>query len=150
MPYQMIYSSASTTPMQSEDLDDLLAQAQQKNAAAGITGALVYVDGCFLQVLEGPEEPVQRLMDRIRRDPRHETVTVLQAQHIEAAAFRNWTMAHVGATAGEVAAWAGLSPRTELPETLAELGRDRQRAMQALDGILQVLVRKPAPAAGPQ
>ncbi|RZL31850.1 MAG: BLUF domain-containing protein, partial [Rubrivivax sp.] len=85
MPYQMIYSSASTTPMQSEDLDDLLAQAQQKNAAAGITGALVYVDGCFLQVLEGPEEPVQRLMDRIRRDPRHETVTVLQAQHIEAA-----------------------------------------------------------------
>ncbi|KQW42013.1 MULTISPECIES: BLUF domain-containing protein [unclassified Roseateles] len=146
MPYQVIYSSASTTPMQSEDLDALLAQAQRKNAAAGITGALVYVDGCFLQVLEGPAGPVQTLMDRIRRDPRHETVTVLQAHEIGAAAFPDWTMAHVGATAAEVAAWAGLSARTELPDTLAEMGRDRQRAMQALDGILRVLVRTPPPA----
>jgi hypothetical protein len=140
MPYQLIYSSVSSTPMQQEDLGDILEKAQLNNARSGITGALVYVDGYFLQVLEGEEEAVQGLMERISVDLRHETITVLQAQAVDTAAFANWKMAYVSATSAEVAQWAGLGARTELPETLEALRLDRQRVVQVSKSILAVLM----------
>ncbi|WP_422016113.1 BLUF domain-containing protein [Roseateles sp.] len=145
MPYQVIYSSASTTPLQQEDLEDILNQARSNNARSGITGALAYVDGCFLQVLEGQAEAVQALMARIATDLRHETLTVLQAGEIAAPAFPDWQMACVSATAAQVAVWAGLSARTELPETLEALRRDREKTMQVSKSILAMLMGEAAP-----
>ena len=142
MPYQVIYSSASSTPLQQEDLEDILTQARSNNARAGITGALAYVDGCFLQVLEGEAAAVQRLMARIATDLRHETVTVLQAGEIAAPAFPDWQMAYVSATSAQVAEWAGLSARTELPETLAALQQDRDKTMRVSRSILAVLINE--------
>lgn len=140
MPYQVIYSSVASTPMQQEDLEDILERAQVNNARAGITGALVYVDGCFLQVLEGDAEAVQGLMKRIAVDLRHESVAVLQAQTVDAPAFENWKMAYVSATSAEVAQWAGLSARTELPATLESLRLDRRKAVLLSSGILRALM----------
>jgi len=147
MPYQVIYSSAATTPLQQEDLHDLLTQARRSNARSGITGALVYVDGCFLQVLEGQAAAVQALMARIAADLRHETLTVLQAGEIAAPAFPDWQMACVSATAAQVAVWAGLSARTELPETLDALRRDREKTMQLSRRILAAWLAEAAPHA---
>jgi Sensors of blue-light using FAD len=141
MPYQVIYSSVASTPMQQEDLEDILERAQVNNARTGITGALVYVDGCFLQVLEGDAKTVRGLMERICADLRHETVAVLQAQTVDEAAFANWKMAYVSATAAEVAQWAGLSARTELPETMESLRLDRRKAMQVSNSIVKILMR---------
>lgn len=148
MPYQVIYSSASSTPMQREDLEDILERAQASNAASGITGALVYVDECFLQVLEGSAEAVQTLMAKISTDLRHETVTVLQAQAVPARCFADWQMAYVSATAAQVAEWAGLNVRTDLPDTLDSMRVDRERALQAMDGILAVLMQQRASRTG--
>ena len=136
--------------MQQGDLEEILEQAQCNNAASGITGALVYVDDCFLQVLEGQAEAVLRLMDRISADLRHETVTVLQAQEVSAAAFLDWRMAYVSATSAQVAQWAGLTARTEFPETLEEIRLDRQKAMQVLNSILYVLMHEQIPHAKAQ
>jgi hypothetical protein len=140
MPYQVIYSSASSTPLQQEDLEGILTQARSKNARAGITGALAYVDGFFLQVLEGEAAAVQQLMARIATDLRHETVIVLRSGEIAAPAFPDWQMAYVSATASQVAEWAGLSAKTELPETLAALQQDREKTMQVSKSILAVLM----------
>jgi len=140
MPYQIIYSSVGSTPMQLEDLEDLLEQAQCRNARKGITGALVYVDGHFLQVLEGEREGVQKLMARISGDLRHETVTVLQEGEISTAAFSDWNMAYVSATPEQVAEWAGLSGTTELPEVLKDMHQDREMAEKVARRILAVLV----------
>ena len=140
MPYQVIYSSVSSTPMQQEDLEDILERAQLNNARSGITGALVYVDGSFVQVLEGEAEAVHRLMQRICTDLRHEAVTVLQAQAVAMAVFADWRMAYVSATSAQVAQWAGLGARAELPETLENMRLDRQKALQVLNCILHVLM----------
>ena len=59
MTYQIIYSSESSTPMQADDLEYLLAHARRHNAAKEITGALVYADGVFLQILEGDSASVR-------------------------------------------------------------------------------------------
>ena len=140
MTYQIIYSSASSTPMEQEALDDLLAHAQRGNDQKGITGALVYVDGFFLQILEGEQAGVQRLMQRIAGDVRHETVTVLQEGEITSAAFSDWKMAFVSATPQQVAEWAGLSAHTRLPDVLRDMREDRQMAAQVAKRILTVLL----------
>lgn len=139
MTYQIIYSSESATPLQQDDLEEILEQAQIGNAAKGITGALVYADGVFLQILEGDRVKVQDLMARIFRDVRHETVTVLREGEVPAAVFGSWTMAYVSATAEQVAKWAGFSTATQTPESLAEFGQDAHRTAQFVQSILAVL-----------
>ena len=140
MTYQTIYFSAASTPMQVEELEDILEQAQSNNSSNGITGALVYIDGSFLQILEGEKARVQTLMQKISKDFRHETVTVLQEGEIAAAAFSEWKMAYVSATPEQVARWAGLSGTTQLPEVWQDIRQDPSKATQLANSILSVLV----------
>ena len=144
MTYRTLYSSVSSTPMQADELEDILEQAQGHNAGNAITGALVYVDGFFLQVLEGEKDAVQTLMHKICGDLRHESVTVLQEGEVAAAAFSDWTMAYVSATPEEVARWAGLSGTTQLPQVWDDIHQDPQRAAQLVKSILAVLVGGPS------
>lgn len=139
MPYRLIYSSVSSTPMQRDELDDLLEAAQGHNEVEGITGALVYVDGHFLQVLEGERATVEDLMRRIAKDLRHETVAVLQAGEVPAAAFPDWHMAYVSATAEQVSQWAGLGSTRRLPEVWDSLRHNAESTARVTEQILAIL-----------
>ena len=139
MPYQVIYSSESASPMQMDDLEGILESARESNAKAGITGALVYVDGFFLQILEGEAKAVETLMARITKDVRHETVTVLKQGEITASVFSDWRMAYVSATAEQVAKWAGLSGTSAVHDILADMHSDPMRVTQVAEGILSIL-----------
>lgn len=88
----LIYVSAATRLLNEEQLAVLLAQAREKNARLGVTGLLLYKDGDFMQVLEGEAEVVDRLMETIRRDPRHHDVIRILEQPIEKRSFGDWTM----------------------------------------------------------
>lgn len=148
MTYQIIYCSKSTTPMQLDDLEDLLEHAQSSNAAKGITGALVYVDGVFLQVLEGDKGSVADLMATIARDLRHDTVTVLREGEIPCAIFGDWNMAYVSATSEQVAQWAGFSGASAIPEILTVIREDPNQAAQMAQGILRLLESEKAVRTG--
>lgn len=143
MPYQIIYSSSSTTPMQTDDLEDILESARESNAEAGISGALVYVDGFFLQILEGDAEALLQLMRRISSDVRHEKVTVLRQAEVPAAMFSDWTMAYVSATAEQVAAWAGLSGTTAAADTMADIHGNAFKVVRVAEQIFSVLSLEP-------
>jgi len=125
--------------MQLDDLEDILEHARIWNAAKGITGALVYADGAFLQILEGDRAEVQELMIKILGDLRHETVTVLRECEIPCAVFGSWQMAYVSATAEQVAAWAGLSVTAGSAEVMNSSGQDPHRAEQFAQSILSLL-----------
>lgn len=133
--------------MQTDDLDDMLHQARTNNAARGVTGALIYVDGVFLQILEGERATLQGLMARISKDVRHETVTVLKEGDVPFASFADWTMAYVSATAAQVARWAGLSATAAMPDTLNDLHNDAQRTAQLAGSILKALIPGADPSA---
>jgi hypothetical protein len=57
-----------------DDLEADLGQIQQasnrNNVAAGITGALLYDRGRFVQVVEGPHDAIGMLLGRLQSDPR--------------------------------------------------------------------------------
>lgn len=143
MVYQIIYSSESSTPMQWEDLEEILERARSSNFRKGITGALLYVDGVFLQILEGERACLQELMERIFKDVRHEKVTILKAGEVDTAAFADWKMAYVSATTEQVAKWAGLGGTTALPSIVNEMRQDPQRVAQLAQSVVTILVAAP-------
>ena len=128
--------------MRMNDLEDILEHARSNNAKKGITGALVYVDGVFLQILEGDTEVVKELMTKISRDVRHETVTVLKQGEIPAPTFSDWRMAYISATAEQVAKWAGLSGTTAVPDIMSGMRNDPLKATQVAQSILSVLANE--------
>lgn len=78
-----------------EEIDAMLAVARIRNAHLRITGALVFNDGCFAQILEGETEDVEWLFRRIAQDRRHCNVTLLQRAVVTERAFPEWAMHYV-------------------------------------------------------
>ena len=126
--------------MQTDELEEILVNARRSNGAKGITGALVYAEGLFLQILEGDRIRVDELMAKIRRDVRHETVIVLREGEIPSAMFGSWKMAYVGATPRQVATWAGLGVATGTTERVTEMDENQQRSAQFAQDILSLLL----------
>jgi hypothetical protein len=54
----------------------IIRAAHGHNAAAGITGGLVFLDGWFAQALEGPPAALAATLARIAGDPRHREVSL--------------------------------------------------------------------------
>ncbi len=103
---QIIYASASAEEMSGPALADILASARRKNEARNISGMLVYHRGSFLQVLEGPEDAVNALFEKIQQDPRHGEINVLFHDKIPAKEFEDWSMGYID-TSGEAATAEG-------------------------------------------
>jgi len=98
MTYQIMYSSQAAEPMTAAALEKILTDARAGNAARNVTGALIYVDGVFFQILEGDKAVVHELMANIARDSRHQSVTVFHEAEVEARAFESWRMAYLSPT----------------------------------------------------
>lgn len=139
MPYQMMYSSQATKPMAVTDLEAILEDARAGNATRNVTGALVYVDGVFFQLIEGEEPVVRKLMASIASDTRHGDVKVFYEAEVEARAFESWRMAYVSATAEQLAQWAGLAGTATLGELQEVVDREPQRVPRILVNVLKVL-----------
>lgn len=89
---QLLYSSRSKQDFSPADLDELVKCASENNARLGITGALVYIDGTFVQALEGPHGKVTTLYDRILADERHDDMLLVRIRRIRAREFPDWGM----------------------------------------------------------
>ena len=93
--YQIVYISAQTVEFDDAALRELLAVARKNNHAAGISGMLLYHDGSFIQVLEGDQDTVERLFDKIDLDKRHTNTTVIFRGHAEERTFDEWAMGYL-------------------------------------------------------
>lgn len=90
--HRIIYFSSATHFFNLEELDSLLLKSRMKNAANGITGLLIYIDGDFIQILEGEKEKVQNLFNLIKLDKKHSTVISVFDQQVPGRMFENWAM----------------------------------------------------------
>ncbi len=98
--HRVLYCSRNLIPGTPEavaaDVRRILAVSRRNNARDGITGGLLFSEGCFAQVLEGPLDAVEGAFERIQCDERHSDVTVLQSGPIAARDFPDWSMAFAG------------------------------------------------------
>ena len=92
--YSLAYTSRAAPDMASRATRMALHDfARARNAQSNLTGLLIYVEGQFVQVLEGPKASVSALFQNIVRDVRHEEVRLICECEIGARAFGNWSMA---------------------------------------------------------
>lgn len=93
--YRLIYRSEESITAEhsaSEELQRLKATSAYRNALNGVTGALLYRPGRFLQILEGPRQQLELTFERICRDRRHRKLALLEFAAVDHRRFGQWAM----------------------------------------------------------
>ena len=75
--HAIAYASEARADLQTTDLDRLLADATAFNRVAGVTGVLMFDGSRFLQYLEGPEDGIDSVYQRIANARSHGQLKVL-------------------------------------------------------------------------
>lgn len=70
----------------------ILVVARRCNERDGITGALICRGDLYLQLLEGPQYPVEAAYLAIKRDRRHVDVRLLSRRTVTERLFPDWAM----------------------------------------------------------
>ncbi len=94
--WKISYISVASAPdkIAEADVRKICAFAGPHNARSGITGILTYHAGRFAQIIEGAEDDLRKLMERIAADPRHHNLTITMDRAIDARQFDEWSMAY--------------------------------------------------------
>lgn len=90
--FHLLYTSHATTPFLESDLIDLLKRSRAFNLENHITGMLLYLEGKFMQVLEGDKQIVISLYDKIKKDSAHTRVTTVIEGDSPTRVFKDWSM----------------------------------------------------------
>jgi hypothetical protein len=116
---QLIYSSVSTaiSGRAADDIPGIVRQAVARNGLEGVTGLLYCENDQFLQAVEGPEDSIADLLERLENDSRHRDLRVLVDRPMDEREFGDWTMIY----------------------------RDRRESIDAFDERLRVLLAGVSP-----
>jgi hypothetical protein len=92
------YVSRSCIPTCRADavLSDIIAKSVERNAAAGITGALICAGAHLAQLIEGPPVAVRALRARLEADDRHEALVAVSLAPSVRRRFEGWALAYSG------------------------------------------------------
>ncbi len=77
-------------------ISQIVADAQIRNSKLELTGALLFTNTYFAQILEGPPESIEQLMSSIEDDSRHTNIVIVDHAPIETRRFPDWKMAYQG------------------------------------------------------
>ena len=115
-----------------------------RNSAAGVTGALMFIGGVFVQVLEGESEAVEAVFERICGDFRHRRVVLIDFSEVPERVFDDFGMV---AFEGDERARA-LFPTVSEATTFAR--SNRLSANMAVDVMRALLAKRTSRAVNPR
>jgi hypothetical protein len=92
--HRIIYLSTAIHYLEEEEISTLLKQSRAFNSLNNISGVLLYIDGDFIQVLEGKKDVICALFERIKRDKRHKGIICVINDKITERQFSNWSMGY--------------------------------------------------------
>lgn len=90
--FQLLYISAAVHDFTEEELNELLLKARQNNESMGVSGMLLFHEGSFIQALEGEEQSVKALYEKIAQDKRHTETLVMFTGMVAERDFDGWSM----------------------------------------------------------
>lgn len=89
---RLMYFSTGAAGIRRSDVEMIVAHASKANSRRDITGALAFNGMNFCQCLEGEDQDVLALMEKIRADERHSGIKVIHHKAIEKRHFPDWSM----------------------------------------------------------
>lgn len=126
--FYLIYTSTWTAEMSDQEIQSLRDSAWSRNKELGITGALWFKNGSFVQILEGKQDAVESLYERIAKDDRHECLQVVMTGNSSRRVFDSWYLAVGGVLNNETRFYQDLdelkkSKNIDEPQFRTELRR---------------------------
>jgi len=76
------------------ELQNIAGKAVKKNEQMAITGAMIHKDKCLIQFLEGPQDNVLSLCEKIKYDKRHKDFKIIMKSSNQIRLFPDWSMAN--------------------------------------------------------
>ncbi len=90
---QIVYVSALAPGVDASVVPDIVRVAAANNSRMQVSGILLYINGSFLQIIEGEAATLDALYEKICADSRHVKQMKLGDSHIEHRQFPDWSMA---------------------------------------------------------
>lgn len=90
--FTMVYKSQAEENLDDAAIEKIVQDTKARNKKKNITGFFLYHAGEFIQLLEGEENAVKALFDKIKKDQRHRKVRVLSMEESVLRIFANWSM----------------------------------------------------------
>ena len=84
---ELTYVSEPAHEMSLLGLMRLLYHSYLSNTSAGVTGALIFENNRFGQVIEGPRTQIEDLWVKIQKDTRHKNIHLVESKPIEHRSF---------------------------------------------------------------
>lgn len=89
----IVYLSTATKLMTDAEIEKLLISARNFNATQNVTGVLMYSDGTFIQYIEGTEDGLHKVYERIISSSReHKNIIEIVNEPIAVRNFPDWLM----------------------------------------------------------
>lgn len=136
--HHLIYLSQATRPLSVKALTCLLEQARQVNARQHLTGALVYGNKRFIQLLEGEQATLEQAYARISRDPRHQHLCKVANYPIAARQFADWPLAFQTLSPAQFAHLAGHLAPTKSAQHFPGYGSIATSFVEAMRALVQL------------
>lgn len=98
---RLVYASTAENPGKQGsnhiqvDVGRILMQSRKNNPQHKIGGVLYFSNNYFFQCLEGGQEAVNRLYNKIAEDPRHHNIQSLSVNRVSERYFTNWSMKYI-------------------------------------------------------
>lgn len=96
---RLIYSSAAQHPVSAGVMHARIGRFRDYNQNQGIVSVLLMLNDDFLQILEGPEDAIDTLYQRIARDPLHHQLTLLSREEIDHPMLADHPLEYIAPTA---------------------------------------------------
>lgn len=90
--FHHLYVSHAAREFTADELAEIATEAAESFKQVGITGMLLYGCGVFIELIEGDPHYVEFVMETIRTDPRHNTLTTITVGKTPKRVFQDWTM----------------------------------------------------------
>lgn len=88
----LVYVSSAVWLLTEADLEAILSAAIVNNELYGVTGVLLYSDGTFFQYIEGVDEDIAYIYNRIKHSKQHQGIIELLHKQIQQRLFPDWYM----------------------------------------------------------
>lgn len=90
---RLTYISSFTRPLMASEVEEIGERSVKNNTRDGLTGVLFCFNNVFYQILEGPEDALNRCYSRILKDSRHKDIFCLEVENnITVRQFGDWAM----------------------------------------------------------
>jgi hypothetical protein len=129
----LIYVSSACARLGADELKRILVSSDRHNTHQHVTGMLLYLNGSFMQVLEGEEVAVDETYARILLDPRHTGIILIERATIDTRSFGRWSMGFKSLHAAEVSGLPAFAAFFSSGFNVASIGAQKGLAYEMLE-----------------